>query len=61
MKLQEKIIRVGNSKCVLIPSKIIKSLKLELGDEVLLDIINDKIVIEKRSVKIKNKEVCNGI
>ena len=53
MKLQEKIIRVGNSKCVLIPSKIIKSLKLELGDEVLLDIVDNKIVIEKRNVEVK--------
>lgn len=48
MKLQEKIIRVGNSKCALIPSKVIKSLKLELGDEVLLDVIDNKIIIEKK-------------
>ena len=47
MKLQEKIIRVGNSRGVLIPSKVIKFLKLELGEEVWLDVVEGKIVIEK--------------
>ena len=53
MKLQEKIIRVGNSKCVLIPSKVIKSLGLELGDEVLLDVVKGKIVIEKMKKEVE--------
>lgn len=35
--IQTRIVRVGNSKGIIIPSKIIKELALEEGDEVVLE------------------------
>ena len=48
MKLKTKITATGTSKCVIIPSIIIKSLELKLGEELIMDIIDNKIIIEKK-------------
>lgn len=48
MKLKSKLSTTGTSKSITIPSAIIKELELKVGDELLLDIINNKIIIEKK-------------
>lgn len=51
MKTTLKIVKIGNSKGVIIPSYITERLKLDIGDLVEIDIkkvINDK--------KLKNKK-----
>ena len=48
MKLKAKITATGTSKCVIIPSIILKSLELKLGEELTMDIIDNKIIIEKK-------------
>lgn len=48
MKLKSKITVIGTSKGLIIPHTILKSLELKLGDEILIDIIDNKILIEKK-------------
>lgn len=48
MKLKSKITIIGTSKGLIIPHTILKSLDLKSGDEILLDIVDNKIVIEKK-------------
>ena len=41
------IIKIGNSKGVIIPASLLKKLSLGTGDEILLNIDGDKLVIRK--------------
>ena len=41
------IIKIGNSKGVIIPASMLKKLSLHNGDEIVLNIEDDKLVIRK--------------
>lgn len=41
------IIKIGNSKGVIIPASLLKKLSLSTGDEIILNIDGDKLVIRK--------------
>lgn len=51
--VQTKIIKVGNSKGIIVPSPIIKELALEEGDEVNLDYDYGKQVLKASFPKTK--------
>ena len=47
MEIRLKLRKVGNSVMIAIPSQVVDELKLKSGDNMLLDIIDAKIVIRK--------------
>jgi antitoxin component of MazEF toxin-antitoxin module len=47
MELRLKLRRIGNSVMIAIPSQVVEELKLKSGDNMLLDIIDGRIVIRK--------------
>ena len=47
MEIRLKLRRVGNSIMIAIPSQVVEELKIKSGDNMLLDIMDGKIVIRK--------------
>ena len=47
MEIRLKLRKVGNSLMIVIPSQIVKDLKLKAGDDMLLDIIDSTISVKK--------------
>jgi antitoxin component of MazEF toxin-antitoxin module len=47
MEIRLKLRKIGNSLMVAIPSQVIDDLKLKVGDDLLLDIKDSRIVIRK--------------
>lgn len=52
MKIWKKIIRVGTSKAIVLDKNILNGNNVELGDEVLIDII------EFKKIENPNKSKC---
>jgi antitoxin component of MazEF toxin-antitoxin module len=49
MELRLKLRKVGSSFMIVVPSQVVKDLKLKQGDNMLLDINNSIITIRKES------------
>ena len=47
MEIRLKLRKIGNSFMIAIPSQVIQDLKLEVGDDMLLDIKDSRIIIRK--------------
>lgn len=47
MEIRLKLRRIGNSVMIAIPSQVIRDLKLKVGDDMLLDIKDSRILIRK--------------
>jgi antitoxin component of MazEF toxin-antitoxin module len=47
MEIRLKLRRIGNSLMIAIPSQVIRDLKLKVGDDMLLDIKDSRILIRK--------------
>ena len=47
MEIRLKLRKMGNSFMVAIPSQVINDLKLEVGDNMLLDVKDSRILIRK--------------
>jgi antitoxin component of MazEF toxin-antitoxin module len=47
MEIRLKLRRIGNSLMIAIPSQVIHDLKLKVGDDMLLDIKDSRILIRK--------------
>jgi antitoxin component of MazEF toxin-antitoxin module len=48
MEIRLALRKIGNSRMIAIPSQIVKDLKLEAGDDMLLDITNSIILVKKK-------------
>lgn len=48
MEIRLKLRKIGNSFMIAIPSQVIDDLKLKIGDEMLLDVKDSKVVIRKK-------------
>jgi antitoxin component of MazEF toxin-antitoxin module len=48
MEIRLELRKIGNSRMIAIPSQIVKDLKLEAGDDMLLDITNSIILVKKK-------------
>ena len=48
MEIQLKLRKIGNSFMIAIPSQVIDDLKLKIGDDMLLDVEDSKVVIRKK-------------
>ena len=48
MEIQLKLRKIGNSFMIAIPSQVIDDLKLTIGDDMLLDVKDSKVVIRKK-------------
>ena len=49
MEIRLKLRKVGSSFIIAIPSQVVEDLKLKLGDSMLLDIKNSKIIIRREN------------
>ena len=47
MEIRLKLRKIGNSFMIAIPSQVIDDLKLKIGDDMLLDVKDSKVVIRK--------------
>lgn len=47
MEIRLKLRKIGNSLMVTIPSQVIDDLKLKVGDDMLLDVKDSRILIRK--------------
>ena len=47
MEIRLKLRKIGNSFMIAIPSQVVGDLKLKVGDDMLLDIKDSKILIRK--------------
>jgi antitoxin component of MazEF toxin-antitoxin module len=47
MEIKLKLRKIGNSFMIAIPSQVMGDLKLKVGDDMLLDIKDSKIMIRK--------------
>jgi AbrB family looped-hinge helix DNA binding protein len=47
MEIRLKLRRIGSSFMIAIPSQVVEDLKLKLGDSVLLDVRDSKIIVRK--------------
>jgi antitoxin component of MazEF toxin-antitoxin module len=47
MEIRLKLRKMGNSFMVAIPSQVINDLKLKVGDDMLLDVKDSRILIRK--------------
>lgn len=47
MEIRLKLRKIGNSFMIAIPSQVIDDLKLKVGDNMLLDIMDSRILIHK--------------
>jgi antitoxin component of MazEF toxin-antitoxin module len=47
MEIRLKLRRIGSSFMIAIPSQVVEDLKLKLGDSMLLDVRDSKIVVRK--------------
>jgi antitoxin component of MazEF toxin-antitoxin module len=47
MEIRLKLRKIGNSYMIAIPSQVIADLKLKVGDNMLLDIKDSRILIRK--------------
>ena len=47
MEIRLKLRKIGNSFMIAIPSQVIDDLKLKVGDDMLLDIKDSRILIHK--------------
>ncbi|MQS52979.1 AbrB/MazE/SpoVT family DNA-binding domain-containing protein [Companilactobacillus mishanensis] len=54
--MERKIIKVGDSSAVTIPSSLFKKLKLNLGDSVEISDNDGKIIIEKKRQPISEED-----
>ena len=48
MEIRLKLRKIGNSFMIAIPSQVIEDLKLKIGDDMLLDVKDSKVVIRKK-------------
>ena len=49
MEIRLKLRRIGSSFMISIPSQVVEDLKLKLGDSMLLDVKDSKIIIRKEN------------
>jgi antitoxin component of MazEF toxin-antitoxin module len=47
MEIRLKLRKIGTSYMIAIPSQVVENLKLRLGDSMLLDVRDSRIVIRK--------------
>jgi antitoxin component of MazEF toxin-antitoxin module len=47
MEIRLKLRKIGNSFMIAIPSQVIDDLKLKIGDDMLLDVRDSKIMVRK--------------
>jgi antitoxin component of MazEF toxin-antitoxin module len=47
MEIRLKLRKIGNSFMIAIPSQVVDDLKLKVGDDMLLDLKDSRIVIRK--------------
>ena len=48
MEIRLKLRKIGNSFMIAIPSQVVEDLNLKIGDDMLLDIKDSKIIIRKK-------------
>jgi AbrB family looped-hinge helix DNA binding protein len=48
MEIKLKLRKIGNSMMIAIPSQVVIDLELKAGDDMLLDIEDNKIIIRKK-------------
>ena len=48
MEIRLKLRKIGNSFMIAIPSQVIDDLKLKIGDDMLLEVKDSKVVIRKK-------------
>lgn len=48
MEIRLKLRKIGNSFMIAIPSQVMDDLKLKIGDDMLLDVKDSKVVIRKK-------------
>lgn len=48
MEIRLKLRKIGNDFMIAIPSQVIDDLKLKIGDDMLLDVKDSKVVIRKK-------------
>mgnify|MGYP001617476583 CR=1 FL=1 len=49
MKYAQKLTKIGNSIGVIIPSRVLEMLKIGPGTQVFIELIQDKLLIEKEN------------
>lgn len=49
MEIRLKLRKIGTSYMIAIPSQVVEDLKLRLGDSMLLDVRDSRIVIRKEN------------
>lgn len=49
VEIRLKLRKIGNSVMIAIPSQVLQDLNLKSGDEMLLDVHDNRIVIRKNS------------
>ena len=49
MEIRIKLRKIGNSMMIVIPSQVVQDLKLKLGDDLLLDLKDSKIIVRKKT------------
>ena len=47
MNYKQKLTKIGNSVGLLLPKELLDSLKLKIGNEVYLEQVQDKVILEK--------------
>ena len=47
MKYVQKLTKIGNSVGIIIPSQILEKLKIDVGSQVFVEQVQDKLLIEK--------------
>jgi putative addiction module antidote len=49
MKYSQKLTKIGNSVGIIIPSQILEKLKIDVGTQVFVEQVQDKLLIEKEN------------
>ena len=47
MNYKQKLTKIGNSVGLVLPKQLLNSLKLKVGNEIYLEQIQDKVILEK--------------
>lgn len=56
MTYKQKLTKIGNSVGVVLPKELLKSLKLKAGNEIYLEQVRDKVILEKDASKSVSPE-----
>jgi putative addiction module antidote len=56
MNYKQKLTRIGNSVGLIIPKQLLDSLGLDVGNEIYLEQVQDKVILEAKNSKAVSPE-----